>query len=199
MSNGKIDLSNAYYHGVCGNEVSFVSAPKTAFHIMFYKIGNIIKHKNIYSREKTIELGVSRPEFGYHMNFADTSVENHYVSVCKRIDGHETAFSVFIKDRISFALHLDENEFIFRDHIEYWPDPGEEQVLDNIDISNVIAIVVDLEEEGHNEIAIEYLEKMLIENKISIPIVDIEGNILREAIVFTNQEENFIENKKNSK
>ena len=177
-----VDLDEAFFHGLAGLEVSFVMYPKTAFYISMIKLDSILKHKGIYSREKMKELNIYYPpEFSYHLNFADVDMTNSYVSVCKKMKRIEdTAFEEFIDGKISIALSSDiTQKYNFRNKINYFSDPGEEQVLGGIGIDDVIAIVVDIKDEKYREISRTKISELLKRYKCNhIPITDINGNQL---------------------
>jgi hypothetical protein len=180
MDKNIIDLSEAFFHGLAGLEVSFDMYPKSALYISMVKLNSILQYKGIYSREKMKELGIKYPlEFGYHINFADVNSTNNYVSICQKSENIEdTAFEEFIKDKISIALSPDiTKKFDFRNKIHYCPDPGEEQVLDSIGIDEFIAIVIDIKDERYKKIAKEKISELLEKYKCNkIPITDINGN-----------------------
>lgn len=176
-----IDLKDAYFHGVGGNEISFVMYPKSALAISLLRIEDILKSKGIHSREKQKELNVGHPEYGYHINFCDTDAINNFVSICKKCDDEkETAFEEFVESKISIALSRDIAErFDFRNKNQYLPDVGEEQVKDSIGISEFIAIVVDVKDEPYKGLTINAISKLLKQYKNdNIPITDINGEIL---------------------
>lgn len=179
MSKNSIDLSQAYFHGLTGGEVSFDMYPKSALYISIVKLNSILKYKGIYSREKMKELGISYPiEFGYHINPADVNMINNYVSICKKNNQNEnTAFEEFIEDKISIALNSNiVQKFKFRNKIHYCPDSGEEQVLDRIGIENFISIVIDIKDGRYRKMAIEKTAELLKEYKLDkLPITDLNG------------------------
>lgn len=190
MTNQTIDLQNAFFHGLAGNEVSFVMYPKDGLYLTMTKLEDIIKYKSIYSRDKQNELGIgiaNHPEFGMHINFADVDLKNNYVSVCKRTDILEdSAFEEFIENKISIALSPDiETKFDFRKKIYYSPDIGEEQILEGIGIDNFIAIVNDIKNEEYSKKATELIAQLLRKYKCyQLPITNMKGekliNLLRD-------------------
>lgn len=177
-----LDLKEAFFHGLAGLEASFVMYPKSALYLSMIKLNSILKHKGIYSREKMKELNIYYPpEFGYHINSADVDMTNNYVSICKKMQEIEdTAFEEFIDGKISIALSPDiTKKYNFRNKTNYFPDPGEEQVLGGIGIDEFIAIVVDIKDEKYKEISRTKISELLKRYKCDqLPITDINGNQL---------------------
>lgn len=181
--NKKIDLKDAFFHGLGGEEISFVMFPKTALHISMLKLDSIIKNKGIYSREMQKKLNIGYLEFGYHSNLADVDNVNNYVSICKRVEeAEESAFETFIEGKISIALNPNiASNYDFRSEKEYYPDVGEKQVLDCINISDFIAIVVDIESEEYTKTSIDLISKLLERYRVeNIPITDLNGQIIKD-------------------
>lgn len=191
MTKQIIDLQNAFFHGLAGEEISFVVYPKDALYLTMTKLEDIIKHKRIYSRDKQYELGIgiaNHPEFGIHMNFADVNnLKNNYISICKRTEKLEdSAFEEFIENKISIALSSDiAKKFDFREKIYYSPDIGEEQILESIGIDNFIAIVNDIKDEEYSKKATGLIAQLLRKYKCyQLPITNMKGekliNLLRD-------------------
>lgn len=192
MKKQLVDLNEAFFHGLAGLEVSFVMYPKSALYISMIKLDSILKHKGIYSREKMKELNIYYPpEFSYHINFGDVDMTNNYVSICRKMEEVEnTAFKEFIDGKISIALSPDiTKKFNFRNKINYFPDPGEKQVLDGIGIDEFIAIVVDIKDEKYREISRTKITELLKRYQCKqLPITDINGNELVVPIHETEEE-----------
>ena len=177
----KIDLKDAYFHGVGGNEINFFMYPKSALYISMLRIEDILKSNGIHSREKQKELNVGHPEFGTHIGFDDIDSTNHFVSICTKNEKEkDTAFEDFVEGKISIALKSDiSKRYDFRSKDQYHPDVGEEQILDSIDISEFIAIVVDIENEQYRNLAINSISKLLNQyKKENILITNSNGDIL---------------------
>lgn len=184
MNENKINLNNAFFHGLAGLEVNFNIYPKDGLYLSMIKLNSILQHKGIYSREKMKEFDIYYPpEFGYHVNYSDVNTINNYVSICRKLEKIEdTAFEVFVKGKISIALNSDiSRKYNFRNKTNYSPDPGEEQVLDVIGIDEFIAIVIDIEDEKYRKIATEKIAGLLKKYKYNqLPITNINGNHLIE-------------------
>ncbi len=188
MNNHKVDLQNAFFHGLAGGEVSFVMYPKDGLYLTMTKLEDIIKHRRLYSRDKQKELGIgiaNHPEFGTHINFADVNSKNNYVSVCKRTEKLEdSAFEEFIENKVSIALSPDLAEkFNFRGKIHYTPDIGEEQILESIGMDNFIAIVNDIKNEEYSRKATELIAQLLRKYKCyQLPITNMKGEKLVDLL-----------------
>ena len=190
--NKNINLKNAFFHGVGGNEISFLMYPKSALTISLLRIEDILKSNGIHSREKQKELNIGHPEFGYHIGFADVDATNNFVSICKKIDNSsETAFEEFIEGKIAIALSQDIAErYDFRNKEQYGPDIGEEQILDSIDISEFIAIVIDVKDEPYKSLATNAISKLLKKyNYNNIPITNIDGEKIIDDLRLRDEEE----------
>lgn len=181
-----INLKDAYYHGLAGEEVSFMMYPESALYITLSKLEGILKYKGILSREKQKGIGINNLEFNVHLNFSDTNIINNYVSVCKKLESNNdgSAYEAFVEGKISIALPYDlYKKYKFRNKQEYSPDNGEEQIRDFIDISDFTAILIDIENNTYKQIAIKRIIELIKKyNVLDLPIIESNGNILIKNI-----------------
>lgn len=172
----KIDIENLYFHGLAGGIPFWDEDIVTS--IALKQLRDIIEKGGIYSRK------ILRKKYGIHYDEKEPVYNGEeYISVCKknpennefseRFVNTDPAFFRYVRFKIGIALNSNiVDKCKFREG-EYKHLPGERQILDSIDISNFIAIIVGLENKTR---AISEIENIL-EGK-SIPIVDFRGNII---------------------
>ena len=172
----KINIEDCFFHGLAGG-IPFWDEERVLV-VGLKQLRQIIESKGIYSRRILREKqGISYDEKEPLYN------GDEYISLCIRhpeeseFSGEfftvDPAFYRYIKYKIGIAISPNiVNKATFRTG-DYKRLPGERQVLDNIDISDFMAIVVGLPNRSK---VMTQLEDIL--KNTGIPITDIDGNIL---------------------
>ena len=172
----KINIENCFFHGLAGGIPFWEEERVIAEGIK--QLRYIIKLKGILSRRVLREShGISYDEKEPVYN------GDEYISLCiknpkkSEFTGEfstiDPAFYRYIKYKIGIAISPNiVSKATFRMG-DYKRLPGERQVLDNIDISDFMAIVVGLPNRSK---VMTQLEDIL--KNTGIPITDIDGNIL---------------------
>lgn len=172
----KIEINNCYFHGLAGGIPFWDGERVTAVGVQ--QLRKIIESKGIYSRKILREnYGISNDEKEPIYN------GDKYISLCikhpndSEFSGQfsdvDPAFFRYVQHKIGIAINPDIiNKCTFRKG-EYKRLPGERQVLDNIDISDFIAVVIGV---SNKTKVIKKVEDILKDT--GIPITDLNGNIL---------------------
>lgn len=174
-----VNLENAYFHGLTG-EIPYYYQTDVLM-ISLQRLRKIIELKGLFSRKILQEKGIDyslKPKI-YN--------EDDYISICSRrseinaddsglIDSETgQSFDEYIRNRISIAISSEiDKKCQFREGFERIL--GEKQVKDTIDISDFLAIVIDLKSKKDIEKAIIEIKKFT--SDLNIPITDIDGNVL---------------------
>ena len=172
----KINIEDCYFHGLAGG-IPFWDEDRVIA-VGLQQLRQIIQSKGIYSR-RILQL-----DYGINYNEKVPKYNgDEYISICIKnpedrefcceSSGLDSAFFRYVQFKIGIALNTDIiNNAKFRQG-EYKRLPGERQILDKIDISNFVAIVIGVNNKRN---IIQEIEKIL--EGTNIPITDLKGNII---------------------
>lgn len=184
----KIDIENAYFHGLAGG-IPFWDEDRVKA-IALGQLRKIIEYRGIYSRR------ILREKYDITYDEKDPVYNgDDYISVCiknpedSEFEGMfrdaDPAFFRYVRFKIGIALNNNiVNKYKFRTG-EYEHLPGERQILDFIDISDCAAIVVGVENKAK---IIQEIEGIL--EGVDIPITDINGNVIKSV---KGKEDNYVQ------
>lgn len=174
----KVDIENAYFHGLAGG-IPFWDEDRV-ISIGLEQLKKIINFGGIYSRK------ILNEKYGIHYDEKEAVYNGEeYISVCiknpkdNEFQGQfantDPSFFRYVRFKIGIALSPNiTNTCKFRDG-EYKHLPGERQILDFIDKSNFIGVVVGLDNKTK---AIRNIKNIL--EGTNIPIIDFNGNVITD-------------------
>ncbi|MCI8352277.1 MAG: hypothetical protein HFJ58_01445 [Clostridia bacterium] len=175
----KIDIENAYFHGLAGG-IPFWDEDRVIA-TGLKQLKEIIERKCIYSRRILKEkYGVCYDEKNPIYNGEE------YISVCIKhpedneflgqFENTDSAFLRYVRFKIGIVINNNiAHKCKFREG-EYKHLPGERQVLDSIDMSDFLGVVVGL---TNRTKIISKIETIL--DGTNIPIMDFKGNIITDV------------------
>ena len=177
-----INLDDKIFHGLAG-EIPFWRFEEFVEESLI-QLSKIFTYNGIYSKNILKQLGIEYPDKKIMYNGED------YISVCLKHFSDtevyqngailEPAYFMYVRYKISLVLDpsLAKNFRIGN----YKKLPGERQIKDKIDISYIKAICIGEDNLKDQLIIYNKIKNLLSKLKLEIPIVDIDGNFIKNKI-----------------